>query len=67
ATDDDIQKQIEEERLRQKETEERIRELEKKKKEVRQSNTSSPESIEEKDDIAMSSPSPVFSLMKSFF
>ena len=65
---DDIQQQIEEEKIRQRETEERIKDLEKRKKEVQQSNTSKPESMDDKDEeIAISSPSPVFSLMKSFF
>lgn len=65
---DDIEKQIEEEKIRQRETEERIKDLEKRKKEVQQSNTSKPESMDDKEDeIAISSPSPVFSLMKSFF
>jgi hypothetical protein len=68
ATDDDIQRQLEEERLKQKETEERIRKLEKKKSEVKQSNTSNPESMDDKEEVvAISSPSPVFSLMKTFF
>jgi phage shock protein PspC (stress-responsive transcriptional regulator) len=68
ATSDDIQKQIEEERTRQKEAEERIRNLEKRKREAQQSGANKPESMDDKQDgIAMSSPSPVFSLMKSFF
>ena len=67
ANNDDIQRQIEEEKIKQKEAEDRIRDLEKKKKEASRPNTSNPESIEDKDDIAMSSPSPVFSLVKSFF
>lgn len=68
ATNDDIQRQIEQEKIRQKEAEERIRDLEKKKKQVEQSNTSTPESMEDKeDDLGMTLPSPVFSLMKSFF
>ena len=65
---DDIQKQIEKEKLRQKETEERIKELEKKQKEVQRPNTGSPESIDDKKDfVTVSSPSPVFSMLKSFF
>jgi len=65
---DDIQRQIEEERQRKKEAEDRIKQLEKQKTEEQKSNTNNPESIDDKeDDVAMSSPSPVFSLMKSFF
>src|SRR5688572_7065013 len=65
---DDIQRQIEEERQRKKEAEDRIKQLEEQKTEEQKSNTNSPERIDDKeDDVAMSSPSPVFSLMKSFF
>jgi predicted nucleic acid-binding Zn-ribbon protein len=65
---DDIQRQIEDEKQRKKEAEDRIKQLEKQKTEEQKSNTNNPESIDDKeDDVAMSSPSPVFSLMKSFF
>jgi len=65
---DDIQRQIEEEKQRKKESEDRIKQLEKQKTEGQKSTTDSPESMDDKeDDVAMSSPSPVFSLMKSFF
>lgn len=68
ATDDDIQKQIEEEKQKRQKSEEKIRDLEQRKKEVQKSNTNNPESMEDKDDaVAMASPSPVFSLMQSFF
>jgi hypothetical protein len=66
---DDIQRQIEEEKLRQKDAEQRIRDLEKQKRDAQQPGTGvTPESIDDKEDgIAISSPSPVFSLMKTFF
>ncbi|HKZ65747.1 MAG TPA: PspC domain-containing protein, partial [Chitinophagaceae bacterium] len=64
TTDDDIQKQIEEEKIRQKESEERIRDLEKKKKEVKQSNTNSPESIDDKDDASIGTSPSVFSFVQ---
>jgi hypothetical protein len=64
---EDIQKQIDEEKRKKKESEDRLRDLEKKQKEEKRSNTANPESMEDKKDIAMASPSPVFSLVKSFF
>ncbi len=63
---EDIQKQIEEEKRKKRESEERLRDLEKRQKETSPS-TSNPESMDDKDDIAMASPSPVFSLVKSLF
>jgi phage shock protein PspC (stress-responsive transcriptional regulator) len=62
---EDIRKQIEEEKQRQRETEQRIRDLERKEQDRR--STGNPESIEDKDELAIHSPSPVFSLMKGFF
>jgi phage shock protein PspC (stress-responsive transcriptional regulator) len=68
ATEDDIQKQIEEEKQKRQKSEEKIRDLEQRKREGQKSNTNNPESIDDKDDaVAMTSPSPVFSLVKSFF
>ncbi|RYF99432.1 MAG: hypothetical protein EOO02_16930 [Chitinophagaceae bacterium] len=62
---EDIRKQIEEEKQRQRESEQRIRDLERKAQDSR--STGAPESLDVKDEIALQSPSPVFSLMKSFF
>ena len=62
---EDIRKQIEEEKQRQRESEQRIRDLERKEQDTRSTNAQ--ESLEAKDEIAIHSPSPVFSLMKGFF
>ncbi|WP_276504170.1 PspC domain-containing protein [Terrimonas pollutisoli] len=65
---DDIQKQIDEEKRRREESEKRIKDLEKQKTEGQKSNTGNPESMDEHDEYtSISSASPVFSLVKSFF
>ena len=65
---DDIQKQIDEEKRRREESEKRIRDLEKQKTNEQKSSTDNPESMDDQDDYtSISSPSPVFSLVKSFF
>ena len=63
----DIERQIEEEKERRRESERRIKELERQKREARRSAAVQPESMDDKDGYsAISSPSPVFSLVKSF-
>jgi phage shock protein PspC (stress-responsive transcriptional regulator) len=61
-----IKQQLEEERRKNKESEKRIKELEKKEKGTK-SSTGDVENMNDKDDVASSSPSPVFSLVESFF
>ena len=63
---DDIEKQIEKERLQQQESERRIRELEKQKKEAGASGVSTPVSMDDKAVYTSISSSPVFSLIKTF-
>ena len=65
AVTDDIQKQIEEEKLKQKETEERIKNLEKKKKEAQELKTGKAEKMDDEEELSIRTPlSSVFSLVK---
>ncbi|HUM64888.1 MAG TPA: hypothetical protein PLV32_03550, partial [Chitinophagaceae bacterium] len=63
----EIERQIEQEKERRRESERRIKELERQKREARRSAAVQPERMDDKDDYSsISSPSPVFSLIKSF-